>query len=335
LTVYTKTGDKGSTSLFDGKRVKKYDLRVETYGTFDELNAHMSLCAKYVTSEQNKAYLDHTQELLFCVGAELATESVERQKKLTLVTREDSLTLEGAMDDYLEQLPKVAKFVMPGKSKAAAYLHVARTVSRRAERLLVRLAQEIEVREELLIYVNRLSDFLYTMAREEDFRQDVKETTKTILERYLKANQKEMKEIMMKKHETLTLEYCQELAKAVVEVAEKHVPVNMAIANSEGTIIYQYHMPGTLLVSVDIARKKAYTVIAVKAPTHKLSELIQPGAPLYQIETMLEGSIVTFGGGIPIVNEAGETVGAIGISGGTVEQDIIIAEEALAKVSVG
>ena len=331
MTVYTKTGDKGSTSLFDGKRVKKYDLRVETYGTFDELNTHISLCAKYVTSEQNKAYLDRIQELLFCVGAELATESMERQKQLVLVTAEDSLILEGAMDDYMEQLPKMTKFVMPGNSKAAAYLHVARTVSRRAERLLVRLAQEIEVRDELLIYVNRLSDFLYTMAREEDFRYDVSVTTKTILERYLKENQKE---IIIKKHETLTLEFCQELAKAVVEVAEKHAPVNMAIANSEGTIIYQYHMPGTLLASVDVARKKAYTAITVKTPTHKLSELTQPGGPLYQIETMLE-SIITFGGGIPIVNKSGETVGAIGVSGGTIEQDIMIAEEALAKVFVG
>jgi ATP:cob(I)alamin adenosyltransferase len=189
VSVYTKTGDKGSTSLFDGRRVKKYDLRVETYGTFDELNAHISLCEKYVTSEHNKEYLNRIQELLFCVGSELATEDKDKQNKLTLITAEDSRILEKAMDDYLGQLPKVTTFIMPGKSKAAAYLHVARTVSRRAERLLVRLGEDVDIREELYIYTNRLSDFLYTMAREEDFRWDVDVTTQTILERYLKESQ--------------------------------------------------------------------------------------------------------------------------------------------------
>lgn len=170
MAIYTKGGDKGSTSLYDGKRVKKYDLRVETYGTFDELNAHICLCEKYVTSEQNKAWLNKIQELMIRLSAELATEDKEKQKRLTLITEEDSSALERAIDHYLEEQPKITTLVMPGRSKGAAYLHVARTVARRGERLLVRLAQEVEIREELLIYVNRLSDFLYAMASEEDFR---------------------------------------------------------------------------------------------------------------------------------------------------------------------
>ena len=170
MAIYTKGGDKGNTSLYDGKRVKKYELRVETYGTFDELNAYICLCEKYVTSEQNKAWLNKIQELMIRLSAELATEDQEKQKRLALVTEKDSLALEKAIDHYLEELPKVTSLAMPGRSKGAAYLHVARTVARRGERLLVRLAEEIEVREELLIYTNRLSDFLYAMASEEDFR---------------------------------------------------------------------------------------------------------------------------------------------------------------------
>jgi ATP:cob(I)alamin adenosyltransferase len=170
LAIYTKTGDTGSTSLFDGRRIKKYDLRVETYGTFDELNAHICLCEKYATSEQNKAWLNKIQELMIQLCAELATEDEEKQKKLTLITAGDTLALERAIDDYMELQPKLKTLVMPGNSKGAAYLHVARTVSRRGERLLVRFAQEVKIREELLIYVNRLSDFLYAMAGEEDFR---------------------------------------------------------------------------------------------------------------------------------------------------------------------
>ena len=170
MTIYTKGGDKGNTSLYDGKRVKKCDLRVETYGTFDELSAHLCLSEKYVTSEQNKAWLNKIQDLLILLCAELATEDQEKQKGLALITEEDSTALERAIDHYLEELPKITSLVMPGRSKSAAYLHVARTVARRGERLLVRLTGEGEVREELLIYVNRLSDFLYAMASEEDFR---------------------------------------------------------------------------------------------------------------------------------------------------------------------
>ena len=170
MAIYTKGGDKGNTSLYDGKRVKKCDLRVETYGTFDELNAHLCLSEKYVTSEQNRAWLNKIQELMIQLCAELATEDQEKQKRLTLITEEDSLALERAIDHYLEELPKITSLAMPGKSKGAAYLHVARTVARRGERLLVRLTKETEVREELLVYVNRLSDFLYAMASEEDFR---------------------------------------------------------------------------------------------------------------------------------------------------------------------
>jgi ATP:cob(I)alamin adenosyltransferase len=352
LAIYTKTGDGGSTSLFDGKRVKKYDLRVETYGTFDELNAHISLCEKYVTSDQNKACLNRTQELLFCVGAELATEDIIKHKQLTLVTSQDSLVLEKAIDSYQEQLPKVTEFIKPGKSKGAAYLHVARAVSRRGERLLVKLAQEIEVREELLIYVNRLSDFLYAMAREEDFRYDVNRTTQAVLERYQRENQLEInsqvkaniqvetsnqakiKESSVKNHGIFSLEFCGELARAVETAAKKHVPVTMAIVNKEGLLIYQYHMPDALLVSVDVAKKKAYTVVAMKAATHELASLTKPGAPFHQLETVSDGTIVTYGGGVPIVNSKGEILGALGISGGSEEQDITIAQEALAQVVI-
>jgi len=174
MAIYTKGGDKGSTSLYDGKRVEKYDLRVETYGTFDELSAYLCLCEKYVTSEQNKAWLNKIQELMIRLCAELATENEEKLKQLTLITDKDSLALESAIDDFLEEQPKIRTLIMPGKSIGASYLHVARAVARRGERLLVRLAEEIKIREELLIYANRLSDFLYAMASEEDFRYDEK-----------------------------------------------------------------------------------------------------------------------------------------------------------------
>ena len=104
LAIYTKTGDKGTTSLFDGARVKKYELRVETYGTFDELNANISLCAKYVTSEENKDLLDHIQKSLFHLCAELATEHVG--DKFVRIAKEDVRTLEAEMDKRQRHFPK-------------------------------------------------------------------------------------------------------------------------------------------------------------------------------------------------------------------------------------
>ena len=330
MKVYTKTGDKGETSLVGGKRVKKYDLRVETYGTIDELNTHISLCAKYVTSEQNKQELNHIQKKLFDVGAELATEDIKKHEKVIRITAEETLMLEEKIDAYLKELPEVKQFILPGRSKPGAHLHVARTVARRAERLLVRLAQDVTIRNEIQKYVNRLSDFLYVIAREEDFRYDLEQLAQEAIKRYEKKTEQEVSY-----HKAFSLDFCVQLARAVEIAAKKEqVSITMSIVNKEGYQVFMHHMPKALLVSVDVARKKAYTVVAMQASTEELSLLTQPGAPLYQLETMTDGQIMTLGGGEPIINGNGEIIGALGISGATLEQDVAIAKQALAQVVI-
>ena len=172
--VYTRTGDAGQTSLIGGTRVSKTDLRLEAYGTVDELNAQLGLLLTYLT-DADKAAADRTadvqlllgvQSCLFTVGAALATDSTKMASRPTaIVTPEMVSELEQAIDRIDSQLPSLRLFILPGGGRAAAVAHVCRTVCRRAERRILALAQQSEVAPELLAYVNRLSDYLFVLSR--------------------------------------------------------------------------------------------------------------------------------------------------------------------------
>lgn len=163
MKIYTKTGDKGQTSLYDGTRIDKDSLRVESYGTVDELNSSIGFAMKFVDDESIRDSLKKIQMRLFFVAGELAT--VEEGKYKHKIKEEDILALEKIIDDYLPKISGADKFIVPGSSKAAAALHVSRTICRRAERRIITLKRNEEVSDTLLKFVNRLSDVLYTYAR--------------------------------------------------------------------------------------------------------------------------------------------------------------------------
>lgn len=167
MKVYTRTGDDGETGLFGGARVSKASLRVEAYGEVDELNSAIGVARASGLGERLSSELETIQNELFCVGAELATVP-EKLDKLTLPTIAPASTerLERFIDTLDEGLAPLQNFVLPGGSVGAAQLHVARTIARRAERRIVELAAGEPVRDEIVKYVNRLSDALFTMARE-------------------------------------------------------------------------------------------------------------------------------------------------------------------------
>ncbi|MFD1123916.1 cob(I)yrinic acid a,c-diamide adenosyltransferase [Lentilactobacillus raoultii] len=188
MSIYTKGGDKGSTSLYDGQRVKKNSLRVNTYGTFDELNANVSLADKFCVDQRNVKLLQHVEYRMFFVQGEIATQSFSKFKKNSKVITEDDVHfLEKVIDDYSASLPKVTSFILPGSSVAGAQLHVCRTVCRRAERLLVAFMHSNYVRPELEKYVNRLSDFFYIVARSEDYAYRIKQVEDEVIKRYKKV----------------------------------------------------------------------------------------------------------------------------------------------------
>lgn len=165
MKIYTKTGDGGETSLFAGGRVKKYDPRVEAYGTVDELNSFLGLVRAYEIPAQAQQWLEDIQNHLFIVGADLATPLDAKADWLVRMGEAPIAMLESAMDNMTDELEPLQNFILPGGVPAAATLHVARTVCRRAERVTTLLGSEHDINAAVLRYLNRLSDFLFTLAR--------------------------------------------------------------------------------------------------------------------------------------------------------------------------
>ncbi|MCD8319061.1 MAG: cob(I)yrinic acid a,c-diamide adenosyltransferase [Paraprevotella sp.] len=164
--VYTRTGDRGMTSLNGGLRVSKTDVRVEAYGTVDELNAHIGELITYLEREDDRVRLTRIQGDLFVIGAYLATDETRAKTKMqTVVTEEDVKWMEQAIDEAEDGLPVWRGFILPGGSRGAAVCHVCRTVCRRAERRILSLAETAEVLPEVCAYVNRLSDYLFVLSR--------------------------------------------------------------------------------------------------------------------------------------------------------------------------
>lgn len=175
--IYTKTGDRGDTGLFDGTRVSKADPRVSAYGDIDELNAWLGVVRAEGVDGEVEAWLQRLQRDLFAVGSMLADprQKIARRVQKALVTDEDIARLEGWIDACDRELRPLTRFILAGGSKAGAALHVARTVCRRAERQIVALGDE-EVDPVVVIFVNRLSDLLFTMARLVNKRAGLPET---------------------------------------------------------------------------------------------------------------------------------------------------------------
>lgn len=162
MKIYTKTGDKGETSLYDGSRVSKDNIRVESYGTLDELNSYIGLCTNYAKGN-DKEILRNIQIKLFSVSAELATK--EEGKYKNTVSEDDIKELEEIIDSYIKKIDKMDAFIVPGTSLISANLHIARTICRKAERRICTLSKVEHINPLLLKYVNRLSDVIYAIAR--------------------------------------------------------------------------------------------------------------------------------------------------------------------------
>ncbi|MDE6215316.1 cob(I)yrinic acid a,c-diamide adenosyltransferase [Bacteroides sp.] len=166
MKIYTKTGDKGTTSLVGGTRVPKTHIRLEAYGTVDELSSNLGLLVTYLSDEQDKVFLQQVQNILFSVGSQLATDQEKTGlKAASVITGEQVESVEREIDRLDALLPPLAAFILPGGSRGAAVCHVCRTVCRRAERRILALAEQVEITAELLSYMNRLSDYLFVLSR--------------------------------------------------------------------------------------------------------------------------------------------------------------------------
>ncbi|MBT8179766.1 MAG: cob(I)yrinic acid a,c-diamide adenosyltransferase [Eudoraea sp.] len=172
MKIYTKTGDTGTTSLFGGTRVPKHHIRIESYGTIDELNSWIGLLRDLAPEENTRDKLKHIQDRLFVLGAHLATEPAKAKLKsgkdrlnIDMVKKQDVEQLERAMDQMNEQLAPMTHFILPGGHTTVSYCHIARTICRRAERMITYLHENDPVNPLILTYINRLSDYLFVLAR--------------------------------------------------------------------------------------------------------------------------------------------------------------------------
>lgn len=165
MKIYTKTGDTGQTSLIGGTRIPKYALRIESYGTVDELNSYIGMIRDYDIDSKYKDILKEIQDRLFTIGAALASDPEKSKMKIPDLKLTDISLLEEEMDAMNELLPELKHFILPGGHQVVSFCHVSRCVCRRAERIVVQLKSESFVDEKVIIYLNRLSDYLFVLAR--------------------------------------------------------------------------------------------------------------------------------------------------------------------------
>lgn len=167
MKIYTRTGDDGTTGLFSGRRVSKASLRIEAHGTIDELNSELGVARASVPQPEVSTMLANIQSQLFVAGADLAT-PMDATASIPRINGSDTQRLEADIDRMTAALPPLRVFILPGGSPAASHIHLARAISRRAERDVLRLAAAEPINPELPVYLNRLSDFLFTLARYEN-----------------------------------------------------------------------------------------------------------------------------------------------------------------------
>lgn len=175
MKIYTKTGDKGYTSLIGGTRVPKHHIRIESYGTVDELNSYIGLVRDQDMGAHDRDILKQVQDRLFTVGASLAADPERSKMILPDIEDSDIELLETEIDKMNEVLPELKHFILPGGNNAVSFCHVARCVCRRAERIVTHLANESDVDGRVIIYLNRLSDYLFTLARKAGYDHQVPE----------------------------------------------------------------------------------------------------------------------------------------------------------------
>lgn len=326
--VYTRTGDKGDTGLFGGSRVAKQSLRVEAYGTVDEANAALGKAKAGLADGPWRERVHAIQRRIFVLAAELASDAAGSEILDNTINADDIKDLEQLIDDCLAVTGPQREFVIPGRDDRSAAFHLARTIVRRAERRVLTLAENEPVRSEVIAYLNRLSDAVYALARLCETWYDLERIEQIVRDAVGRAFNK-TEESQPAQSAGLDLTIAQQLAAAAEERARQlGVATVVAVVDEAGHLVLVHRMPGALLVSTDVAIDKAWTAAAFQTSTADLGTQAAPGGPLPGIGNVNQGRVVLFGGGEPIYCN-GHLAGAVGISGGSVDQDIDIMTAAL------
>ena len=334
--ITTKNGDGGMTNLVDKKNVPKSDLRVNLLGDLDELTSYIGLVKSKIVDETITAVLEQIQSNLITVMAGIAEPNTIKHRLAD--SQLEHLEEEMARVSELVKLPD--GFVIPGKTTLSAELDVTRTVARRAERSLSSVTIKFGTDKTAKKYLNRISDYFYLLARYAESGKlaeavPVVEKAVPAEPTQIDVDKAVVNEVMKRLSETVALpsKLNLDVAKVLIDrveafAKEQNLNAVIAVCGADGNPIAVHVMDNAFLVSFDVAIKKAYTSASVKMSTMELSKLIQPGATFQGLDKLQGDKMVFFGGGVPLMRD-GMLLGALGVSGGTGEQDDVVAQYAL------
>ncbi len=303
--IYTKKGDEGYSGNIKNARYQKDYVLFELLGTVDELSSNLGL-AKIESMEVVSQTITALQKEFILLNAYIAGGAYFDTKAATA-------RIEKLIDAFSAKVKRDGQFTISGQTKAGAYLDVARTVARRAEREAVKASKVFLVKKEELSYFNRISDLLYILARYQDQLYTPSSEKTVTYEKPLDSK--------------FDMKQAQNLCEAVIQKArEMNVKVVCAVCDSGGNLMTMLRDDDAFIASINVAQNKAYTSVSLKMPTANLAELSKPGDSLYGIQHQ-DSRLVMFGGGIPLIRND-VIVGGFGVSGGTLEQDTALAEYA-------
>lgn len=318
MSITTKTGDDGYTSLLNGERVPKYDLRVELIGTMDELSSYLGLAKSQLNEEDIINEISCIQRKISLIMAQAASGNCEKYN----IEKADINNINEAIKRYEGMYLSENKFIIPGSNNISAIMDVTRTVARKVERQALNVDKIYPMHNDCKIYLNRLSDYIYAVARYIDFKDKIKNKVMEVIDGFGLSKKYE------EKHNKafINLSTAKEIIEKVeVMASEMNLPVVIAVANEWGNIIAVHFMDGALPGSYDIAVDKAYTSAVLRLTTEEIGKLSKCGESLFGIGNTNKNRIITFGGGYPL-KAYNKVLGGIGVSGGSAEQDIALSE---------
>lgn len=339
MSIYTKRGDRGITDMAHAGNISKSDDRIRLMGEVDELNSHIELVKSMLRQSEILQLLERIQKNLDLIAAGVSN-PYDRDCK---VSEKETAVLETETDKLEALCEKPVPEKLTGRSRLAAEIDIARTVARRTERCLAQVSVKFGADTESKRFLNRLSDYLYILARYIEYYSDLSvelsddhagalaktsDNNTDVLKKTADINEAVIQEVLKRMgiQSRITLDTAKKLIERLEqEAVRRGQRAVIAVCNPEGNPVAVHVMDGAFLVSFDVAMKKAYTAVAVKMSTMELSKIAQPGGTFYGVDKLDGGKIVIFGGGIPL--KSGNTIiGGLGISGGTGEEDHSLAE---------
>lgn len=306
MGIYTKKGDTGITDMLSGIRIDKGHPYIELLGSIDELTSHIGF-VKVLLDQEYKNDLQVIQKKLIKIMGVISSEF-----KSEIDLKSDIKAFETKIDLYQTLYPKQREFIVPGSDEVSVRFDISRTKARYSERKLIQLKLKSPVYFEVIQYFNRLSDYLYAFARMMEFRKKVIDMISPNISTDSSLPARQL---------TMTLELAKDISQKIEDKAKSlGCQVVICITNSQGRPVLVHSMDQAFIISFDLAQKKAFTAASVKMPTHELGELTKAGADFENLEDMISEEIVTLGGGYPLIYKE-EIIGAIGVSGSTVDND--------------